>query len=47
MEEVTWEVNIKINPQETRWEDMEWINLAKNRDKWQVFVNMVINHWVL
>ena len=25
---------------------MEWIDLAQNRDRWQVLVNMVMNLWV-
>jgi len=25
------------------WEGMEWIDLAEDRDRWQVIVNMVIN----
>jgi hypothetical protein len=25
---------------------MGWIDLAQNRDKWQAFVNVVMNLWV-
>jgi len=25
---------------ETEWEGINWISLAKNRDKWLVFLNM-------
>jgi len=27
----------------TRWEDVEWISLALNRNKWCVFVNTAMN----
>jgi hypothetical protein len=26
-----------------RWEDMDWINLAGNRVKWQAVMNTVMN----
>jgi hypothetical protein len=29
--------------QEIGWCGMDWINLAQNRDQWQVLVNMVLN----
>jgi len=25
------------------WEDLDWMHLVQNRDKWQVFVNTVMN----
>jgi hypothetical protein len=25
------------------WEDMDWIDLAEDRNRWQALVNMVIN----
>jgi hypothetical protein len=28
------------------WEGMEWINLAKNVDKWRAIVNVVMNFQV-
>jgi hypothetical protein len=28
---------------ETEWEEMDWINLAKDRDKWWAVVNTVMN----
>jgi hypothetical protein len=35
--------NIKMDVKEIRHEDEEWIQLAKNKDHWSVFVNTVIN----
>jgi hypothetical protein len=29
--------------QETRWDSVDWINLARDRDQWQTIVNMVMN----
>jgi hypothetical protein len=29
-----------------RWEEMDWINLAQDRDKGQALVNRVMNLWV-
>jgi hypothetical protein len=28
-------------------ERVDWINLAQDRDRWRVVVNMVVNLWVL
>jgi hypothetical protein len=39
--------NIKMDPGEIRWGDMDWINLAQDREKWRVLVNMVMNPQVL
>jgi len=27
------------------WEDMDWINLSQDRDKWWAFMDMVMNLW--
>jgi ribonucleotide reductase beta subunit family protein with ferritin-like domain len=37
-----WKDNIKADLQEVRW-FMEWIELAKDRDRWRALVNAVIN----
>ena len=38
-----WEDNIKINLQEVGCEGMDWIDLAQDRDRWRVHVNVVMN----
>jgi hypothetical protein len=38
-----WEDNIKMNLREIVWGDMDWIDLAQNRDQWRALVNTVIN----
>jgi hypothetical protein len=38
-----WEDNIKIHLQEVECEDVDWIDLAKDRDSWRSFVNAVMN----
>jgi hypothetical protein len=38
-----WGYNIKMNLQEVVLGDMDWIDLAQDRDKWQALVNAVNN----
>jgi hypothetical protein len=38
-----WEDNIKMDLMEIRWEGMDWIYLAHDRDHWRVLVNTVMN----
>jgi hypothetical protein len=38
-----WEENIKMDLQEMGLRVMDWIELAQNRDMWQVLVNAVMN----
>jgi hypothetical protein len=38
-----WVDNIKIVLREIGWDDMDWIDLAQNRDQWRVLVNTVMN----
>jgi hypothetical protein len=38
-----WEGNIKIDPQAVGCGDMDWIELAKDRDRWQALLNAVMN----
>jgi len=37
-----WKDNIKIDLQEVGW-DIDWIDLAQDRDTWQAIVNTVIH----
>jgi hypothetical protein len=39
----TWMDNIKIYFREVGWGDMEWIDLAHDRDQWRVLVNTIRN----
>jgi hypothetical protein len=41
-----WKDDINIYLKETTWSGMGWINLAQDREKWQVIVNAVMNLWV-
>ena len=38
-----WQDNIKIDLQEVGCGGMNWIELAQDRDMWQVLVNAVMN----
>ena len=38
-----WEDNIKMDLQEVGCRDMDWIELAQDRDRWLAFVNAVTN----
>ena len=35
--------NIKIDFQEVRWEDMDWIDLAQDGVRWWALLNEVMN----
>jgi hypothetical protein len=35
--------NIKMDLREVGWGDIDWINLAQDRDMWRVLVNAVMN----
>jgi len=38
-----WEDNIKLDLQEVRCGAMDWIELARDRDRWRVLVNEAKN----
>ena len=42
-----WENNIKMNLQELVCEDIDWIELVQDRDRWWALVNVVMNLRVL
>jgi hypothetical protein len=35
--------NIKMDLREIEWDGIDWIDLAKDRDRWMALVNTVIN----
>jgi hypothetical protein len=41
-----WEDYIKMDFQEVGCEDMDWIDLTQNRNRWQAVVNAVMILWV-
>jgi hypothetical protein len=38
-----WEDNIMMDLREIGWSDMDWIDLAEDRDQWRALVNMIMN----
>ena len=34
---------MKMDFQEVEWEDIDWIDLAQDRDRWRALVNAVMN----
>jgi len=35
-----------MDVEEVSWECIDWSDLAQEKDKWSVLVNMVLNQWV-
>jgi hypothetical protein len=42
-----WADNISLDPGEVGWGDVDWIGLAKDRNKWRALVNEIMNLRVL
>jgi hypothetical protein len=38
-----WADNIRLDLGEVGWGDVDWIGLAKDRNKWRALVNSVLN----
>jgi hypothetical protein len=38
-----WVDNIKMDLREIGWSDMDWIDLAQDRDQWRILVNTIMN----
>jgi hypothetical protein len=41
-----WQHTIKMYLQEVGLGGMDWTDLAQDKDRWRVFVNVVMNIWV-
>jgi len=37
------EDNIRMYLREVVWDDVDWMDMAQDRDQWQALVNMVMN----
>jgi hypothetical protein len=38
-----WVYDIKMELREIGWDDVDWMDLAQNRDQWRALVNTVMN----
>ena len=38
-----WENNIKMNLRDAGWKGIDWIDLARVRDRWRAVVNILMN----
>jgi hypothetical protein len=42
-----WVDNIKMDLGEVGWDEVNWIVLAQDRNRWIALMNAVLNLWVL
>jgi hypothetical protein len=35
-----------MDPQEVKWGDIDWIDLAQDKYRWRALVNAIMNLWV-
>jgi hypothetical protein len=35
--------NIKMDLREIRWDGVDWIDMAQDRDQWRALVNTILN----
>jgi hypothetical protein len=38
-----WVYNIRMDLEEVGWDDVDWIGLSKDRNRWKALVNSVLN----
>jgi hypothetical protein len=38
-----WVDNIRMDLGEEEWDDVDWVGLAKDRNRWRALVNSVLN----
>jgi hypothetical protein len=38
-----WVDNVRMDLGEVGWGDVDWIDLAQNRNRWRALVNLVLN----
>jgi hypothetical protein len=41
-----WVDNIRLDLGEVVWGDVDWIGLAKDRNRWRALVNSILNLWI-
>jgi hypothetical protein len=41
-----WVDNIGMDLGEVGWDDVDWIGLVQDRDRWRALLNSVLNLWV-
>jgi hypothetical protein len=41
-----WENNIKMDLRELEWGDIDWFDVAQNREQWRALGDTAMNLWV-